>query len=204
MNPQIHPRDDEGPDTVWPPPPTAPPPSPVHFVSAQRFTAGGPASDFREGTLRLDDGGVHLDGRAAVRAEIAFALCLVGALCIFVVGALLVALILEVVGRPAHRHVPWDRVRRVVLAPGQERVCLVFEAPNDRGMPRLWSLTFLFTPASYAPFVAEVERYAPGRAAEGRLHRWLPLHFWVFLAPLLALAIIQVGLVVLSYLHAGP
>ncbi|MBV9852483.1 MAG: hypothetical protein JO250_22690 [Armatimonadetes bacterium] len=123
--------------TVWPPPPTAPPPNPVHLVSAQMFTAGGPVSDFRDGTLRLDADGVHLDGRAAVRAEIAFLLC-------------------------------------------------------------------LFTPAAYAPFIAEAEQHAPGRAAVGRLRRWAPPHVWVFMAPVLALGVVLAGLIVTAYLNAGP
>ena len=194
------------PGDVWPPTPTVPPPRPVHSVSAQMFTAGGPVSDFRAGTLCLDADGIDLDGRAAIRAEIAFPLCLLGAL-FFFVGAVLVALILELVGRPDRQHIPWRQVQRVVLAPRRQRVCLVYEAPDHRGMPRSWSLTFQFAPAAYAPFLEEMAQYAPGRAAEGPLRRWAPAHVWVFIAPILALAIVFIVLAAvlgLLSLHTGP
>ena len=145
-------------------------------------------------------------GRAIARAEIQFPLYVLGALAFFV-GVLVVALVMEFLIRfRVQAHIPWAQVRRIVIVPRRQQICLVYDAPNFRRNRSDMGADNSTGTGALSAFVAEAERFAPGRIAPGKLRDWMPAYAWVLIIPILTLGLIALLSLAYSLLHSanGP
>lgn len=134
----------------------------------------GRVSDFRDGTLTLDPGGVTLDGKAYYSTGKQVLVLLLSAF----VGILIGALLLEHVLRdPKRLRLSWQDVDEVVFQPDKNKACLVYRDPSrpDRRL----SLAFKLMPSYYQNFAAAARYFAPGKVREGKIGG--PTPWWAVL-----------------------
>ena len=183
---------------VWPPPPSAylPQAQTYPFVTQLSYVQGS-VPDFRVGTVTLSPEGVFIQGKSVIRAEIQVPI-LIG--CLFLRLGFLIAYAIMEYGfrRDATLSVAWADVRELVLVPNKNRACLVYTAPNYKGVAKTFSLAFKLDPALYASFVAEAGRSIPERVHEGKLRAWTSPKAWVLLGGVLAACLVLLG----AYLYS--
>jgi hypothetical protein len=134
-----------------------------------KLAAKASVADLREGVLQFDAEGVIIQGKAVPRAEIR-ALVLIPCALISVLLAVIANALMEY----AFRHdeylgVRWNSVREVLLAPGKQQACLIYDAPNYAGKIKTFSLAFTPAPGYYELLVQAIQQYAPVPVAEDRL-----------------------------------
>ncbi len=184
---------------VWPPPPTGgiQPQALTFPFKTEFYTAGGSVPLFRVGTLSLYPEGVSIQGKAVPRYEIQVPILIASAL---LVGFLIVYLLLEYAFRgDAMANIPWAEVRGVTLVPKQRRICLVYDAPNYKGITKTFSLAFRPGPAAYDAFVQNIQIFLPDRVTEGKLSRWTSPAVWIFLVAIVFGILVQVALASLTH-----
>jgi hypothetical protein len=181
---------------VWPPPPTFQPQG-IWFTFKTLFLrVEGSVPDFRLGTINLSDVGFSIQGKAVTRYEIQVPILIACLLLRF--GFLIAYAILEyAVRRDVMLSVPWAQVRQVVLVPSKQRVCLVYDAPNYKGVLKTFSLVFKPDPGQYQNFAATAQQFIPGRVSEGRLRTWTSPASWIFMGGLI------LGLIILLIIVAA-
>ena len=181
---------------VWPPAPTnqAKSSQSLTFPFKTLFLYVKPSSvpTFRQGTLTLSPEGVSIQGKAVTRYEIQLPIL---AATFFLRLFLLVYLLLEyAIRHDEFLNVPWADVRGATLVPKKRRVCLVYDAPNYKGVIKTFSLAFRPDPAYYDTLVGSLQTFLPGRVLEGKLRAWTSPPVWVFCAGLL-LVLVVIGIV---------
>ncbi len=184
---------------VWPPAPAlgSQPQALTFPFKTEFYTAGGSVPLFRVGTVSLYPEGVSIQGKAVPRYEIQVPILIVSAL---LVGFIIVYALLEYAFRgDAVANIPWADVRGVTLVPNKRRICLVYDAPNYKGITKTFSLTFRPDPATYDAFVQNIQTFLPGRVTEGKLSRWTSPAVWIFLVAIVFGIAIQVALASLTH-----
>ncbi len=126
----------------------------------------GAVSDYRDGTVTLDQAGVLISGNRVLPAgQRALILIASAVLC---VGVLVAAILVEYVIRLYRPlQVPWNRVDDIVLEPAKSRACLVYRP--DEGSDRPQSLAFKLTPELYAHFDQVAHYLAPTKTRVGKI-----------------------------------
>ncbi len=144
----------------------------------------GSVPDFRVGILTLSPEGVLIQGKAVVRSEIQVPILMA---CLLLRFGFLIAYVALEYGfrRDAALSVPWVNVSELVLVPKKNRVCLVYTAPNYKGVMKTFSLAFKLNPTLYAAFVDCVGQSVPERVHEGKIRAWTSPKAWVFLGGIL-------------------
>lgn len=183
---------------IWPPPPSAflPQAKTYPFRTQFCYVEGG-VPDFRTGTVSLYPEGFTIQGKAVLRSEIQIPIlifCLLLRLGFFIAYAVME----YAIRRDAMLSVAWADVRELVLMPKQNRVCLVYSAPNYKGVVKPFSLAFKLEPALYASFAGDVEQSIPGRVREGRFRAWTSPRVWVFVGGVAASLLILLGIYLVS------
>lgn len=197
MNPinpgsQYPPRDLPGQTpSVWPPPPTSQFASPqaltFPFKTIFQYVKPSSVPLFRVGTVSLYPEGVSIQGKAVTRYEIQASIL---AISLFLRLFLVAYLIMEyAIRRDEFLNVPWADVKEVVLVPKKRRVCLVYNAPNYKGIIKTFSLTLSPGLAYYEAFVGSVTGFLPDRVIEGKLRPWTSPPVWIFCTGLLVILI---------------
>ena len=210
MNPQIPGQPDPPgvwppaitPSEVWPPPPTQAPTAVVPFKTVFAYVEGS-VPLFRAGTLAFGEGGVTIQGKAVPRYEIQVPV--IAALFFLRIGWLIAYLVMEYgVRGDALLNVAWNQVRRVVLVPRKRRICLVYDAPNYKGVVKPFSLTTKLDPGAYDAYAAAASQHIPDRVAEGKLRAWTSPVVWTVCAGILiSLVVLGILFAVDSYTRAG-
>ena len=180
---------------VWPPPPTSQATSPqaltFPFKTLLSYVQGS-VPDFRVGTVTLYPEGITIQGKAVLRSEIQvpiLAVCLLLRLGFFIAYAI----IEYAIRRDDMLSVPWSNVQQIVTVPKKQRVCIVYSAPNYKGVVKTFSLAFKLEPAYYGAFVQAAQPFVRERVVEGKLRTWTSPRTWVFCGGLaLSLLIILV------------
>jgi len=193
--------------SIWPPPPTnqasLPQAQTYPFKTLLNYVQGS-VTNFRVGTVTLYPEGVAIQGKAIIRYEVQVPILI---LCLFLrLGFLIAYAIMEYgLRRDDMVNVPWSDVRLLVLAPKKQRVCLVYDAPNYKGVVKTFSLAFKLESALYENFVAAVGQSIPERVQEGKLRAWTSPPVWVFCGgALLGLAILLVVFLTTSHGAGTP
>ena len=184
---------------VWPPPPTggSQPQALMFPFKTEFYTAAGSVPLFRVGTVSLHAEGVSIQGKAVPRYEIQIPILIVSAL---LVGFIIVYALLEYAFRgDAMANIPWTDVRGVTLVPKKRQICLVYDAPNYKGIVKTFSLTFRPAQAEYEAFAQNIQTFLPGRVTEGSLKRWTSPAVWIFAVAVLFGIIVQVALASLTH-----
>lgn len=176
---------------VWPPPPTsqfaAPQALTFPFKTIFQYVKPSSVPLFRVGTVSLYPQGVSIQGKAVTRYETQ---CSILAISLFLRLFLVAYLIMEyAIRRDEFLNVPWSDVKEVVLVPKKRRVCLVYNAPNYKGIIKTFSLTFSPGVAYYDAFVGSVTGFLPDRVIEGKLRQWTSPPVWIFCTGLLIVLI---------------
>lgn len=178
---------------VWPPPPTVPASSygavqpslgmAFPFKTEFRYVQGS-VPLFRSGTLWLSPYGLAIQGKAVPRYEIQVPILVVT----IVLGAgwVIAYLIMEYAIRTdAALDLAWDRVQQVVLSPKKRRVCLVYDAPDYKGVVKPYSLTTNLPGPQYDAFVEAARPHVSDRMLEGKPRNWTSPVVWVVCAGIL-------------------
>ena len=79
----------------------------------------------------------------------------------------------------------WQNVRLVQMAPQKRQACIVYDAPNYKGLVKTFSLAFTLDQASFAAFADQMQQHVPDRLAEGNLRSVTTLRIWIRLIILL-------------------
>ncbi len=189
------------PEGTWPPPPTLAPGVTVPFKTVFAYVEGS-VPLFRVGTLSFGGQGLLIQGKVVPRYEIQVPIV---AVCFLLrVGWIIAYLIMEYAARSdAALDVPWDQVRRIILVPRKRQACVVYQAPNYKGVVKPFSLTTKLEPAAYDAYAAAANQYAPGRVGEGKLRAWTsPVVWTVCIGILLAVLLLAIFFAV-SNAHTG-
>ena len=181
---------------VWPPPPTSlfASPQALTFPFKTIFQYVKPSSVplFRVGTVSLYPEGVSIQGKAVTRYEVQASIL---AISLFLRLFLVAYLIMEYgIRRDEFLNVLWSDVKEVVLVPKKRRVCLVYNAPNYKGIIKTFSLTFNPGTAYYDAFVGSVTGFLPDRVIEGKLRPWTSPPVWIFCTGIV-IALIFLGII---------
>ncbi len=189
---------------VWPPPPTGQfaPPQALTFPFKTIFQYVKPSSVplFRVGTVSLYPEGVSIQGKAVTRYENQWSIL---AISLFLRLFLVAYLIMEyAIRRDEFLNVPWSDVKQVVLVPKKSRVCLVYDAPNYKGIIKTFSLTFNLGVTYYEAFVSNITGFLPDRISEGKLRPWTSPPVWIFCIGLL-LVLIFYGVLFATTSHSS-
>ncbi|BDI31737.1 hypothetical protein CCAX7_37880 [Capsulimonas corticalis] len=161
---------------VWPPAPISDAPGFVYGSCIVPFSTlflriKGSVSDFRTGSIEVQQAGLSVMGKAVPNAETQIPILIVAAL--LRVGWLLAVLVMEYGFRKSKWLViPWENIQQVGLVPNKSRVCLVFDAPNDKGVVKTFSLAFKLAPEQYTQFVSAVKPFVTDRIGPSNLIRW--------------------------------
>ena len=116
----------------------------------------GPVSDFRKGSIHVQDQGLLITGKAVPNAELQIPIMIVTE---FLRVWLFAVLLMEYAFRKEKwLSVPWEHVQQIGLVPKKRRVCLVFHAPNDKGIVKTFSLAFKLEPDQYENFLDRSRR----------------------------------------------
>ncbi len=188
---------------VWPPPPTggSQPQALMFPFKTEFYSAGGSVPLFRVGTVSLYPEGVSIQGKAVPRYEIQIPILIISAL---LIGFLIVYALLEYAFRQdVVANIPWADVRGVTLVPKQRRICLVYDAPNYKGITKTFSLTFRPVQAEYDAFALNIQTFLPGRVTEGKLARWTSPAVWIFVAAIVFSLVVRLGLASLMHGAGG-
>ncbi len=167
---------------VWPPPPSAPGSGPQSltfpFETIFQYVKSSSVPLLRFGMLTLYPQGVSIQGKAVTRYEIqAPIIFLATVLRLFLVAYIILEYAFR---RDEFLNVPWSDVKEVVLVPKKSRFCLVYSAPNYKGVIKTFSLTSKLDPMQYQAFAANVAALAPGQIREGKLRSWTSIPVWMF------------------------
>lgn len=182
---------------VWPPPPTnqasmlgqgnAPAALTFPFRTLFFFVKPSSVPNFRVGTVALYPEGVSIQGKAITRYENQVSILIIS---LFLRLFLVAYLVMEYAFRRDEIvNVPWAEVQGVTLVPKKRYVCVVYNAPNYKGVVKKFSLTFRPDPAYYTAFVENIQTFLPGRVTEGKLRRWTSPPVWIFCGALFAVLI---------------
>ena len=196
--------------TVWPPPPSGAVSLAAWFpFRSLDLRVQGENPDFRGGWIGIEPTGVTIHGKRTKR----FALWIfiwplyvirewlpprIGGLLFAVL--LVYALLLYLFRKSMTLTVPWSQVRQIVLDEEKNRAGIVYDAPDEAGKIKTYSLVFALKAALYPSFVSAAEEYAPERSLDDKLRgeSLLPL----LVLPLNALIVLLVALL-LSWLVRG-
>jgi hypothetical protein len=165
--------------TVWPPPPIGQPQAmiPLAFCPFKwtyrrapgKIGAKACVADIREGVLQFDTEGIIIQGKEVPRAEIR-ALVLIPCFVVSIFIAIIANSLMEYAfRRDQYLGVRWGDVREILLAPGKQQACLIYDAPNYAGKIKTFSLAFTPAAGSYENLAQAVRQYAPVPIAEDRL-----------------------------------
>lgn len=195
---QLTPGNVPEPNTVWPPPPVGQPASGKSYPFKTLLSyVQGSVPDFRVGTISLYPEGFSIQGKAVLRSEIQIpilAVCLLLRLGFFIAYA-----VMEYgIRRDAYLTVAWADVRELVLMPKKNRVCLVYSAPNYKGIIKTFSLAFKLDTVLYTAFVSNIQQSIPGRVREGKMRAWTSPRAWVFLGGVTVFLLILLGIYLVS------
>ena len=166
-------------DGVWPPPPIRTTVEPLYYPFRFLYLSdglrdSGHISDFRDGNIAIAPDALTIRGNGVVSAEIHFFALLI---CFFLFNHFLPLIVGAHVSmrygavKLKDCRIPWDKVRRVVLVPGQSRICIVYDDPNRSQKGKTFSMAFSLRTEIYQSFVDASNAYAPGRVAAGVLLR---------------------------------
>lgn len=189
-DPNIPPPGYQG--TVWPPPPVGQAQGIWYPFKTLLSRVDGTVPNFRLGSINLSPDGLYIQGKAITRYEIQVPILIV---CLLLrLGFLIAYLIMEyAIRRDEVLSVPWASVRRIILVPDKNRICIVYDAPNYKGVVKTFSLATALDPALYQSFAASAEQYVPGRVSVGKLRAWTSPPVWIFLGGIvLGLAIVLI------------
>ncbi len=156
----------------------------------------GSVPNFRLGTLTVNDASITIAGKAVTRYEIQVPVLIA---CLFLrLGFLIAYFVMEYgVRKDELISVGWEQVRQVVTNARKQRLCLVYEAPNYKGVVKTFSLTTKMESPQYEAFLAAAQKRLPGRVAEGKLRAWTSPPVWVFCAGAL-IGLVFVGILMLT------
>lgn len=190
---------------VWPPPPGGAGyqmPGLTFPFKTEFYSVKGSVPLFRVGTVSLYPEGLTIQGKAVPRYEIQLPILIVSAL---LIGFLIVWAILEYAfRRDAVANVPWNDVQGVTLVPKQRRICIVYNAPNYKGVIKTFSLAFRPAQPEYDAFAQNIQTSLPGRVVEGKLARWTSPPTWVFVAAVVIGILVRMSLASHAPGAAGP
>ncbi len=192
---------------VWPPPPTnqayLPQARTYPFKTLLKYVQGS-VPNFRVGTVSLLPEGVVIHGKSVVRYEIQVPILI--ACLLLRLGFIIAYATMEYgVRRDERMTIDWANIRSLVLAPKKQQVCLVYDAPNYKGVIKTFSLAFKLDPALYESFAANVRESLPDRVQEGKLRAWTSPPVWVFCGGVVAgLVVLLILFVVSSHGAATP
>lgn len=152
--------------------------------------------NFRLGTLTVNDSGITIAGKAVPRYEIQVPILIA---CLFLrLGFLIAYCIMEYgVRKDELLSVGWGQIRQIVTNARKQRVCLVYEAPNYKGVVKTFSLTTRMEPPQYEAFLATARQRLPGRVTEGKLRAWTSPPVWVFCGGIL-ISLVVIGILLLT------
>lgn len=179
---------------VWPLPPMVSdenqgPVASFPFKEEYRKVKGN-VSDFRIGTVTLSSLGVDLQGKMAPCAEVRTPIVILFFILLRGIGGLIAHYVIDYgFRRDGALRIGWDNVQSIVVSPKHQRACLAFNAPNQKGKVKLFSLAFRLLPAEFAQFLETVQHYAADRVVEGRIPGATPVVIWILLIVLVALLI---------------
>ncbi len=187
---------------VWPPPPTGQPQGFWFPFKTLLTRAEGSVPNFRLGSINLSESGVYIQGKAVTRYEIQVPILIA---CLFLrLGFLIAYMVLEyAIRRDEVLTIPWAQVRQVVLVPNKQRVCLVYDAPNYKGVVKTYSLAFKPDPGQYEKFAATADQFIPGRVQPGKLRGWTSPAVTVFLCGVVLSLVIVVVLIATGALNSS-
>ena len=175
--------------SVWPPPPMgqgqgfSAPAFSVPFKTIFRYSEGS-VPNLRVGSVSLSDQGIYIQGQSTPRYEIQMPILLA---CILLgAGWLIAYLIMEyAVRNPESVVIPWEHVQRVVFVPKKRQICLVYQAPNYKGVVKTFSLAFTLEQSLFDQFIAAAHEVAPGKVTEGKLRAWTSPVVWLVFSGIL-------------------
>ena len=190
-------------EMVWPPPPLGS----ISLASwfPYRFLdlrVQGKVSDFRSGWIGIEPTGITIHGKIAtgLRWQIVFwPLYLVHHwlpfhFWLFLLAAFVICfLLLSLFRRSTTLIVPWSQVGQIVLDKEKCRVGIVYNAPDQTGKIKTYSLVFTLNAALYPSFLSAVEEYAPGHSLADKLRG-------ESLAPLLVIVLNALVVVLVAFL----
>ena len=142
--------------------------------------------------MQFDPEGVIIRGRAVMRAETRAMILVPCYLAGLLVGAIVASILESTARHDEYVGVRWNQVREVLLAPGKQQACLIYDAPNYAGKIKTFSLAFTPAPGYFEYFSQTARQFASVSVSEGRLKNATTPAAWAGLA-LLVLGI--VGLV---------
>ena len=189
------------PPGIWPPPPTGQPGAwttapdtntltmPFKSVAQRAADKAVKAkySDFREGSLQMSAAGLVISGKAILRAEIRLPIFIIALIFTRFIGIIVYLVTEYAFRRDSIAQVPWEAVRLVQLAPQKQQACVIYDAPNYKGIVKTFSLAFTLDPGSFAAFSQQVPQFVPGRMAEGALRNVMTARVWLRLIVLLGI-----------------
>ncbi len=207
MEGQMEPHD----ETVWPPPPTGAASLaawfPFRFLDLR---VQGETSGFRRGWIGMEPTGITIHGKVVTRFPGAAILSLVYVLTrhwvphrlwpLVPAAVIISALLLYLFRKSMALTLPWSQVRQIILDQDKHRAGIVYDAPDQAGKTKTYSLVFELNPALYPSFVSATEQYAPecGRADKLRRESMAPL-----LVPVLNGLVVLLAAFLLSSLVIG-
>lgn len=148
------------------------------FINVKPGRVKGRVSEFREGAMYLNAGGITLDGRAVLpQWQSVLLLIFPGIL----VGIVIMAVILEYAVRLKKTvTLGWSDVADVVLDSRKQRACLVFHDPAAPA--KLVSLAFQPDAGRFGELAQVLNHFAPGKVREGKIGSPGGPAVWILLA----------------------
>ena len=83
--------------------------------------------------------------------------------------------------RNDENQVAWAAVQRVDIVPKKQQACIVYDAPNYKGVIKTFSLVFALNASSFPDFAQQVQQYVPVHVAEGPFGGLTTIRAWVWL-----------------------
>jgi hypothetical protein len=128
----------------------------------------GSVADFRSGAIAFDPGGITVEGKVVPRAEIYQSILIT---MLFIYGSWLIAWAIMRYGclSSAVCGIPWNTIRSITTVPKKRKLCIVYQAPNYKGIVKTFSITMQFKKPTFDSIVETLEAYAPGMAQPGKI-----------------------------------
>jgi len=105
--------------------------------------------------------------------------------------------------RDAYDMIPWTNVVRVASDPKRREICIMYDAPNHKGIVKRFSLTFKVDPTMFEPFIAAFG--ANGVDVQpAKLRPWSSPPALIFLIGVLIIILVIAGIALTSPSKPGP